>query len=193
MKNYYEILEVDKNASYEIIEKAYKTLAKKYHPDLQNSDKSQNKMQQINEAYEILSNDFKRREYDEKLQKQNVSIEEYNKIIQENNKLRRDLQRITASNNEMNSNQIDGLQFVRRYYRQMKKVSRQQIQYNQNKKKISIEKIKGLIIYVLVIIAIILVLAVVPISRNFFVNLYNTNTVIKMIVDIIIDTFSRGF
>lgn len=193
MKNYYEILEVDKNASYEIIEKAYKTLAKKYHPDLQNSDKSQNKMQQINEAYEILSNDFKRREYDEKLQKQNVSIEEYNKIIQENNKLRRDLQRITASNNEINSNQIDGLQFVRRYYRQMKKVSGQQIQYNQNKKKISIEKIKGLIIYVLVIIAIILVLAVVPISRNFFVNLYNTNTVIKMIVDIIIDTFSRGF
>lgn len=193
MKNYYEILEVDKNASYEIIEKAYKTLAKKYHPDLQNSDKSQNKMQQINEAYEILSNDFKRREYDEKLQKQNVSIEEYNKIIQENNKLRRDLQRITASNNEMNSNQIDGLQFVRRYYRQMKKVSGQQIQYNQNKKKISIEKIKGLIIYVLVIIAIILVLTVVPISRNFFVNLYNTNTVIKMIVDIIIDTFSRGF
>lgn len=75
----------------------------------------------------------------------------------------------------------------------MKKVSGQQIQYNQNKKKISIEKIKGLIIYVLVIIAIILVLAVVPISRNFFVNLYNTNTVIKMIVDIIIDTFSRGF
>ena len=192
MKNYYEILEVDKNASYEIIEKAYKTLAKKYHPDLQNSDKSQNKMQQINEAYEILSNDFKRREYDEKLQKQNVSIEEYNKIIQENNKLRRDLQRITASNNEMNSNQIDGLQFVRRYYRQMKKVSGQQIQYNQNTKKISIEKIKALIIYVLVIIAIILVLAVVPISRNFFVNLYNTNTVIKMIVDIIIDTFSRG-
>ena len=35
MKNYYEILEVDKNASEEVIEKAYKTLAKKYHPDLQ--------------------------------------------------------------------------------------------------------------------------------------------------------------
>ena len=35
MKNYYEILEVDRNASKEIIEKAYKTLAKKYHPDVQ--------------------------------------------------------------------------------------------------------------------------------------------------------------
>ena len=35
MKNYYEILEIDRNASKEIIEKAYKTLAKKYHPDVQ--------------------------------------------------------------------------------------------------------------------------------------------------------------
>ena len=58
MKNYYEILEVDKNASEEVIEKAYKTLAKKYHPDLQNNSDCQDKMRQINEAYEILSNDF---------------------------------------------------------------------------------------------------------------------------------------
>ena len=57
MKNYYEILEVDKNASEEVIEKAYKTLAKKYHPDLQNNSNCQDKMRQINEAYEIL---FKR-------------------------------------------------------------------------------------------------------------------------------------
>ena len=35
MKNYYEILQVNENASIEIIEKAYKVLAKKYHPDLQ--------------------------------------------------------------------------------------------------------------------------------------------------------------
>ena len=50
MKNYYEILEVDKNASEEVIEKAYKTLAKKYHPDLQNNSNCQDKMRQINEA-----------------------------------------------------------------------------------------------------------------------------------------------
>ena len=41
MKKYYEILEVDKNASQEVIEKAYKTLAKKYHPDLQQGSKKQ--------------------------------------------------------------------------------------------------------------------------------------------------------
>jgi len=37
-KNYYDILEVNKNASPEIIEKAYKTLVKKYHPDLQDNN-----------------------------------------------------------------------------------------------------------------------------------------------------------
>lgn len=194
MKNYYEILEVDKNASEEVIEKAYKTLAKKYHPDLQNNSNSQNKMQQINEAYEILSNDFKRREYDEKLQKQSVSVEEYNKIIQENNRLKQDLQKATSSNNEINSNQIDSLQFARRYYSKIKRASQQpQMQYNRRRINISLEKIKKLIIYILGLVIIGILLAIIPVSRNFFINLYNTNTIIKLIVDIIIGTFSRGF
>ena len=194
MKNYYEILEVDKNASEEVIEKAYKTLAKKYHPDLQNNSNSQNKMQQINEAYEILSNDFKRREYDEKLQKQSVSVEEYNKIIQENNKLKQDLQKATSSNNEINSNPIDSLQFARRYYSKIKRASQQpQIQYNSKKINISFEKIKKMIIYILGLVIVGVLLAIIPVSRNFFINLYNTNTAIKLIVDIIVGTFSRGF
>ena len=194
MKNYYEILEVDKNASEEIIEKAYKTLAKKYHPDLQNNSNSQNKMQQINEAYEILSNDFKRREFDEKLQKQSVSVEEYNKIIQENNRLKQDLKKVTSTNNISNLNQIDSLQFARRYYSKIKRASQQpQIQYNRRKFNISFEKIKKLIIYILGLFIIGTILAIIPISRNFFINLYNTNTVIKLIIDIIIGTFSRGF
>ena len=194
MKNYYEILEVDKNASEEIIEKAYKTLAKKYHPDLQNNSNNQNKMQQINEAYEILSNDFKRREYDEKLQRQSLSVEEYNKIIQENNRLKQDLKKVTSTNNISNLNQIDSLQFARRYYSKIKRASQQpQRQYNRRKFNISFEKIKKLIIYILGLFIIGTILAIIPISRNFFINLYNTNTVIKLIIDIIIGTFSRGF
>ena len=62
MKNYYEILEVDKNASQEVIEKAYKALAKKYHPDLQQGQakhESAEKMKIINEAYEVLSDSYK--------------------------------------------------------------------------------------------------------------------------------------
>ena len=57
-ENYYDILEINKNASPEIIEKAYKTLIKKYHPDLQKNDlkiKYEEKIKKINESYDVLS------------------------------------------------------------------------------------------------------------------------------------------
>ena len=63
MKKYYEILEVNPNASIEIIEKAYKVLAKKYHPDLYVGNErtfAEKKMRDINEAYKILSDEFLR-------------------------------------------------------------------------------------------------------------------------------------
>ena len=63
-----EILEVNENASKEVIEKVYKVLAKKYHPDLQTTpeekEKAEEKMKEINEAYSILSDTEKRRKYD---------------------------------------------------------------------------------------------------------------------------------
>lgn len=195
MKNYYEILEVDKNASEEVIEKAYKTLAKKYHPDLQNNSNCQDKMRQINEAYEILSNDFKRREYDEKIKRQSVSIEEYNRIIQENNRLKKDLKRV-ANQREMSQNQerLEEMSIVQRYYEQIKKATKQpQMRYERKKTKISLEKIKKIVIYIAILIVIGLVLAIVPFTRKFFINLYNNNVIIKLLVDTIVETFSRGF
>lgn len=195
MKNYYEILEVDKNASKEVIEKAYKTLAKKYHPDLQNNSNCQDKMRQINEAYEILSNDFKRREYDEKIKRQSVSIEEYNRIIQENNRLKKDLKRV-ANQREMSQNQerLEEMSIMQRYYEQIKKATKQpQMRYERKKTKISLEKIKKIVIYIAILIVIGLVLAIVPFTRKFFINLYNNNVIIKLLVDTIVETFSRGF
>lgn len=195
MKNYYEILEVDKNASEEVIEKAYKTLAKKYHPDLQNNSNCQDKMRQINEAYEILSNDFKRREYDEKIKRQSVSIEEYNRIIQENNRLKKDLKRV-VNQREMSQNQgrLEEMSIMQRYYEQIKKATKQpQMRYERKKTKISLEKIKKIVIYIAILIVIGLVLAIVPFTRKFFINLYNNNVIIKLLVDTIVETFSRGF
>ena len=195
MKNYYEILEVDKNASEEVIEKAYKTLAKKYHPDLQNNSNCQDNMRQINEAYEILSNDFKRREYDEKIKRQSVSIEEYNRIIQENNRLKKDLKRV-ANQREMSQNQerLEEMSIMQRYYEQIKKATKQpQMRYERKKTKISLEKIKKIVIYIAILIGIGLVLAIVPFTRKFFINLYNNNVIIKLLVDTIVETFSRGF
>lgn len=195
MKNYYEILEVDKNASEKVIEKAYKTLAKKYHPDLQNDSDCQDKMRQINEAYEILSNDFKRREYDEKIKRQSVSIEEYNRIIQENNRLKKDLKRV-ANQREISQNQgrLEEMSIMQRYYEQIKKATKQpQMRYERKKTKISLEKIKKIVIYIAILIGIGLVLAIVPFTRKFFINLYNNNVIIKLLVDTIVETFSRGF
>lgn len=61
---YYEILEVANTASQEIIKIAYKNLAKKYHPDTSKDANATEKMQQINEAYSVLSDVEKRKEYD---------------------------------------------------------------------------------------------------------------------------------
>lgn len=63
-KDYYKILGVSKNSSAKDIKKAYYQLAKKYHPDTNKDSDSSKKFQEVSEAYEILSDDTKRKEYD---------------------------------------------------------------------------------------------------------------------------------
>lgn len=71
MRNPYEILEVSKTAGADDIKKAYRRLAKKYHPDLNPGNKRAEAMfKEISEAYEILSSPLKRREYDNRPQQE---------------------------------------------------------------------------------------------------------------------------
>jgi len=63
-KDYYKILEVGKNASQDDIKKSYRKLAKKWHPDKNKSEGSDEKFKEITEAYEILSDEKKRMIYD---------------------------------------------------------------------------------------------------------------------------------
>ncbi len=73
MKNYYDILEVNRRASKEVIEKAYKVLVKKYHPDLYTGEKqkyAEKKIKDINEAYDVLSDEFLKEQYDAELEKE---------------------------------------------------------------------------------------------------------------------------
>ena len=110
MEDYYEILEVSKKASKEIIDKAYKTLAKKYHPDANPEEKKQwaeEKFKKINEAYEILSNKEKREEYDKQIEieKRRVLIEtenlkeKYKKLQEQNQILQNQLSNLNMVDN----------------------------------------------------------------------------------------------
>lgn len=75
MRNYYEILEVNPKASREVIEKAYRVLIKKYHPDLYRGEKKQyaeKKTSEINEAYHVLTDEFLKEQYDNELEKQGM-------------------------------------------------------------------------------------------------------------------------
>ncbi|CZE47887.1 DnaJ C-terminal domain-containing protein [Campylobacter geochelonis] len=60
----YETLGVSKDASAEEIKKAYRRLARKYHPDINKDPEAENKFKEINGAYEILSDENKRKQYD---------------------------------------------------------------------------------------------------------------------------------
>ena len=65
-RDYYRILGVDSNASQKDIRKAYRKLARKYHPDINPGNKEvEEKFKEINEANEVLSDPEKRRQYDE--------------------------------------------------------------------------------------------------------------------------------
>ncbi len=115
-ENYYDILEVNKNASPEMIEKAYKLLVKKYHPDLQENNlkiEYEEKIKKINEAYEVLSNQEKRKNYDLTLNNITISYDDYNNLINENINLKNEINYLKfnlnkiQNNNHMNINSND--------------------------------------------------------------------------------------
>jgi len=63
-RDYYEVLGVSKSADQDTIKKAYRTLAKKYHPDINKSPDAVEKFKEVQEAYEILSDENKKSLYD---------------------------------------------------------------------------------------------------------------------------------
>ena len=100
MKNYYEILEVNRKASGEMIEKAYKLLVKKYHPDVYAAEPREvceKKIREINEAYDVISNEILRDRYDRELEEA-----EYEKFLKKREQYDQDIYRNNKLKNEKN-------------------------------------------------------------------------------------------
>lgn len=195
MKNYYEILEIDKNASDDIIKVAYKSLVKKYHPDLnegQGKSFSEEKIKEINEAYDILSNPEKKFEYDQNLINESISREEYNLILNENIKLKKELNNL--KNNFYNNN------FSNTYYHANTNYNTQQdnnynyYNYNSNNTNYSktnknifsnfSESLKGIFAFLITFLIFFLLLNI-PFIKDFFVNLFGSGYLIVLVVIVV--------
>lgn len=73
-KDYYIVLGVSRGADLNKIKKAYRTVAKKYHPDVVQSENSKDRFLEIREAYETLSDETRRQAYDEELAKKGSEL-----------------------------------------------------------------------------------------------------------------------
>lgn len=205
-QNYYDILEVNKNASPEIIEKAYKTLVKKYHPDLQENNLKniyEEKIKKINEAYDILSNPEKRKNYDSNLKNTEISISDYNILYQENINLKNNLnileQKLNNLNNIQNNYQKDNYnnyfnsennKINNEYNYQKNNIKNNNFDYKNlfdfNKK---FKDFLALIITIFILLFAFFILWHIPFTKNYLINLYNNNSAFNFIINLFLNFF----
>lgn len=212
-ENYYDILEINKNASPEIIEKAYKTLVKKYHPDLQENDlkiKYEEKIKKINEAYEVLSDSEKRKNYDFILKNDEISIDDYNNLYNENINLKNEINYLKNNldnyKKNYNNNSINNCNNIsNNNYASMNNIENKINQKINNavnqayydayiqdlknrgykiKYKKTFKDFLALILTILVIFSVGFILWHIPFTKNYLVNLYNENSALQFIVNI---------
>ena len=74
MRDYYVVLGISKGANLDKIKKAYRTIAKKHHPDVAPGRESRERFQEVRDAYETLSDESRRKRYDEALEREGSSL-----------------------------------------------------------------------------------------------------------------------
>jgi DnaJ-class molecular chaperone len=75
-KDYYAVLMVHQSAEQFLIEAAYRRLAREYHPDVSNAPNAHQRMVDVNEAYEVLSDPIRRKVYDAECSERSISRQE---------------------------------------------------------------------------------------------------------------------
>lgn len=202
MKTLYEILEVSENASKEIVEKAYKVLAKKYHPDLQaegDKQEAEKKMKQINEAYEVLSNEEKRKEYDVKLIQERKQEE-----VQEQTQTEYYQNQYTQPMSEKEYREALKRQYQERREEQERQRQMQE-QYEQRyqqayegylrslgykiKYKWTWKRFRDLMITIFIISVICTILWFFPPTNKLIMDFYNSNSIIQAVIETIGNVF----
>ena len=219
MNTLYEVLEVSENASAEVIEKAYKVLVKKYHPDLQSPENrlaSEKKMKEINEAYDILGDEAKRRQYDEKLSAQReMEKQQQNQQSQRRQEQPPQYQNMQSNGVNQNTRRPDQVAYrryedmqrrryeeeLRRQQEKMQKQMQENMQqeyqnayYNylrslgyKIKETWTWQRTKDLLITLLIIAVICTILWFLPPTHKMLVDIYESNPIIKIIVNIIVN------
>ena len=203
----YEVLEVSEKASDEVIEKAYKVLVKKYHPDLQSDsqkESAEEKMKEINKAYDVLGNSEKRKEYDAKL----LQERELEKIKEDQKQdSYKHEEKVTRNVNKNVGNDNFFYEQKRKEYEQRLKEEeykqRQKMQENLNKEyenayynylkslgykikhKWTKENIRDFVIVIIIMAIIVTILWFIPPSHDWMVEFYESNPIIKTVINII--------
>lgn len=192
MENYYKILEVDKDASSETIEKVYKMLVKKYHPDLhEGNDKliAEEKIKRINEAYDVLSDPLKREEYNNTLIENNISYEKYTEIINENILLKNELNYMKNKINNVQNNYYQNTAQQNYTYSEPQYNNINKNYYytnNYKKEKFRIKNLFKLIFSLLITGFIFFILINMPFIFNIFANLFNSDYSFLIVIILII-------
>lgn len=209
MKNYYEILEVDIHASSEMIERAFKLLAKRYHPDTQPQEKKQwaeEEFKKINEAYEVLSNKDTRKAYSEELEFEksnelNLLYNEKESLAEQVRNLQLELNLLKNNKNmndynfNVNNINTNSYSFDNDYSQEYKKNSYYEQPtppYYESYYHPLKSKLKNLLAFVLTVLAFILLSFLIwkiPFTKNWLISLYENNFVLKSIADIFINLF----
>lgn len=214
-ENYYEILEVNKNASPEIIEKAYKTLVKKYHPDLQEDNLKniyEEKIKKINKAYDVLSNSEKRKNYDLNLNNTIISSDDYNNLINENINLKKEINYLKNNlndiqkninnnyNNSNNKNNYNNTEHMNNnsYEKHKEKIYTNHNNINSSDSNLNIKYITenwiknfiALFITIFIIIIVGFTLWHIPITKKYLLNLYYKTPLLQYIISIFIKIFN---